>query len=93
MITCRELAELLFDFASGQLPPEHRGQVEQHLRLCPSCVAYVESYRLTIRMTRRLGRPPLPHRLTQRLRELLEGGRTAPGREGQGGPAPEEKGR
>ncbi len=91
MITCRELAELLFDFASGQLPLERRGQVEQHLRLCSSCVAYVESYHLTVRMTRRLGHPPLPHRLTQRLQALLEGDPV--GGAGQGGPAPDEGGK
>jgi len=74
MITCRELAELLFDFTYGQLPLEHRERVEQHLGLCSSCVAYVESYRLTIQLTRQLSRTPLPPHLAQQLRALLEEG-------------------
>jgi anti-sigma factor RsiW len=72
MITCRELAELLFDFTCGQLPSEHRERVEQHLCRCSSCVAYVESYYLTIQMTRQLSGAPLPPHLTQRLRVLLK---------------------
>ncbi len=74
MITCRELAEHLFDFAAGQLPAEVREHLEYHLHLCPSCVAYLESYRLTIRMTRQLPRSPLPSRLAEQLRALLEDG-------------------
>ena len=40
MITCRELAESLFDLTSGELAAAHREQVEEHVRLCPSCLAY-----------------------------------------------------
>ncbi len=88
MITCRELVELLFDFDSGQLPADRRGHVEEHLRLCPSCVAYLEGYRLTIQMTRQLPRPPLPAGLLRQLRALLEEGRRSQRTEAQGGPHP-----
>ena len=60
MITCRELVELLIDFVSDELPEGHRARVEQHLAHCPPCVAYLESYQLTIKMTRRLPATPLP---------------------------------
>jgi anti-sigma factor RsiW len=73
MITCRELADLLIDFSSGDLSPEHREHVEAHLGHCPSCVAYLEGYRLTIEMARELPRPPLPPNLARQLRALLEG--------------------
>jgi anti-sigma factor RsiW len=72
MITCRELAELLIDFVAGELSPERRAQLEQHLQCCPPCVAYVETYRLTITLTRRLPCAPLPPQLEQRLRAVLE---------------------
>jgi anti-sigma factor RsiW len=72
MITCRELAELLIDFVSDELPAEHRVRIEQHLKLCPPCVAYLESYQITIRMTRRLPCEPLPPELEKRLRAAFE---------------------
>jgi anti-sigma factor RsiW len=72
MITCRQLAELLIDFVSGSLPPDHQQRVEQHLHDCPPCVTYLETYKLTIQMTRQLPCQPLPPALVQRLREILE---------------------
>jgi anti-sigma factor RsiW len=71
MITCRELVELLIDFVSDELPPEHRARVEHHLNGCPCCVTYVETYRLTIRLTRQLPCAPLPGPLRQRLEAAL----------------------
>jgi anti-sigma factor RsiW len=72
MITCREIAELLIDFISGDLPAEHRERIERHLRCCPPCVAYVQSYQLTIKLTRQLPCEPLPPELDRRLRAVLE---------------------
>ncbi len=72
MITCRELAESLFDLTSGELAAAHREQVEDHVRLCPSCLAYQESYRVTIQLARQLVHQPLPPELARRLQGLLE---------------------
>ena len=77
MMTCRELAELLIDFVSGDLPDDHRSRLENHLAICPPCVAYLETYRLTIQLTRRLpANDPLPPECEKRLRAALasEGG-------------------
>jgi anti-sigma factor RsiW len=71
MMTCRDLTDLLLEIAAGELLPEQRDHVEEHLRVCPSCVAYVESYRLTIHLAQQLPRAPVPPQLMQRLRVLL----------------------
>ena len=71
MMTCRELIEVLFEFESGELPEEHRERVAQHLCQCSSCVAFVESYRLTIQLPRRLPRPKMPEELEERLQAIL----------------------
>lgn len=72
MITCRELAELLCDFLANELPPHHCEAIEQHLGFCQPCVHFVQSYQVTIQVTRRLSTPPLPEHLAQRLRELMD---------------------
>ena len=72
MITCRELAEFLFDLVSGQLPAERQELVERHLLSCSSCAAYADSYRLTMTLARELRSQPLPPDLAQQLRLLLE---------------------
>jgi anti-sigma factor RsiW len=71
MMTCRKLVELLIDFVSGELPPEHRALAEKHLSTCPPCVAYLHSYQVTIRLTRQLPCHPLPASLKERLMEAL----------------------
>ncbi len=72
MMNCRELAELLIDFVSGELPDDQRARIEHHLRGCSPCVHYVETYRLTIQLTRRLPCKPLPPELEYRLRVVVE---------------------
>jgi anti-sigma factor RsiW len=72
MITCRQLIELLIDYISDELQPEHRALVEKHLCLCPPCVHYVETYQLTIKMTRQLPCAPIPKGLHERLLASLQ---------------------
>ena len=76
MISCRQLAELLLDFVNGELPPELHEHVKEHLEWCPPCVTYVETYQLTIRLTRHLPCEPLPEELKQRLQAALESRRS-----------------
>jgi anti-sigma factor RsiW len=50
--TCREVLEFLGDYVADELPPERREAFERHLARCTSCVAYLASYRETIRAVR-----------------------------------------
>ncbi len=72
MITCRQLVELLIDFVDNQLPAELRECVDHHLRDCSSCVAYVESYRWIVQLTRQLPCAPLPLELQALLQGILK---------------------
>ena len=46
--TCKQLIDFLDDYIAGDLPPDRIEGFEWHLARCPSCVAYVASYRETI---------------------------------------------
>lgn len=52
-MTCRELADFIADYLSGELPDETRQQFEEHLRLCPNCERYLAIYREAVRLGRR----------------------------------------
>jgi predicted anti-sigma-YlaC factor YlaD len=71
-VDCRKLAELLIDFVSGECAEETRLHIEEHLGHCPPCVIYVETYRLTIQMTRKLPPVPMPPQLADRLWRVVE---------------------
>jgi anti-sigma factor RsiW len=51
-MTCRELAEFLIDYVSGDLPESTRGVFEAHLAVCRDCRNYLDSYRKTIALSK-----------------------------------------
>jgi anti-sigma factor RsiW len=61
MMTGRDLVERPLEFVADELPPEDRSRCEAHLRGCPSCAAYSESYQFVIRLGRSLNGDPLPY--------------------------------
>lgn len=56
-ITCNEVITFLLAYLSGELAPEKEHEFERHLGVCPSCVAYIKTYRTTVQ----LGRAALVH--------------------------------
>lgn len=48
-MTCRECAEFLGDYLSGELALDVRATFERHLTRCSNCETYVEQYRVTIK--------------------------------------------
>jgi anti-sigma factor RsiW len=70
-VDCRQLCDLLFDYVNGDLPPEKVALLEEHLRLCPPCVVHVETYRVTVTLTRKLRCQALSPECEKRLREAL----------------------
>ena len=51
-MTCREFAEFMADYLSGELAAETRAQFDRHLDVCPNCVAYLSNYRDTVALGR-----------------------------------------
>jgi anti-sigma factor RsiW len=49
-MNCRQFTEFLHEFLLGNLPAEERAEFEKHLAECPSCIAYLDSYRKTIQL-------------------------------------------
>jgi anti-sigma factor RsiW len=62
-ITCEEVITFLLEYLAQDLPPEESIEFERHLSICPSCVAYLKSYKETVRLGRDAlaggdGKPP-----------------------------------
>jgi anti-sigma factor RsiW len=52
-MTCRELADFIADYLSGEIPDETRRRFDHHLSLCPNCVNYLALYKTTVELGRR----------------------------------------
>jgi anti-sigma factor RsiW len=50
--TCRDATDLLLDFINGELNPETNIEFEKHLGVCPDCVAFLNTYKKTIELTK-----------------------------------------
>jgi anti-sigma factor RsiW len=51
-MTCQEIIDFLMRYLDGELADEERRILEEHLGECPPCVAYLETYRQTIQVSR-----------------------------------------
>ncbi|MGH7393390.1 MAG: anti-sigma factor family protein [Candidatus Rokuibacteriota bacterium] len=82
-IECRQIAELLADYIDGTLPKHTTELIEWHIDGCAPCVAFLNTYRSTIRSARTLPDTPMPAELKKRLLSVLRGsgaGRRPPDR-------------
>lgn len=70
-MTCRETIELLADYLEATLSPDILEQLEAHLRDCPPCIAYLNTYRLTRDVAARASQATMPDEMKARLRVFL----------------------
>ena len=49
-MNCKEFADFLIDYIDGNLPEQEAAAFDDHLRLCPPCVHYLESYKRCIEL-------------------------------------------
>ena len=68
---CREIANLLVDYMAGELNTEIVAAFEAHLRLCPDCVAFLNTYKKTVQTTRSLRFEDIPTEIEKRVRRFL----------------------
>jgi anti-sigma factor RsiW len=68
-MNCREFIEFLIDYTTGELADPQKAEFDAHMRECPDCVAYLENYRTTIRLSRDAlrGDEPLPADVPDKL--------------------------
>ena len=52
-MTCREFADFLGDYFSGELEVSVLSGFERHLQLCPNCRRYLRSYEETVKLGKR----------------------------------------
>jgi hypothetical protein len=51
-VTCAQAVALLADYISGELKAADRLALESHQQICADCVAFMQTYRKTIELSR-----------------------------------------
>jgi anti-sigma factor RsiW len=70
-ITCEQVTALLIDYVAGDLDPATILVLEQHVQNCPDCIAFLRTYRESIRLTRTLRYEDIPGELQDRVHAIL----------------------
>ena len=71
MLTCRQIAELLYEYLTGEMPAERARELEMHLTGCVDCYRYLDQYRKVIALGQKLPPEPMPDELVRRLRSMV----------------------
>jgi hypothetical protein len=82
--TCREVVAFLADYLARDLGSDERSRLEGHLTGCAECLAYLRSYRATVRSVRNLcgdDDAPLADVPDELLRSIVAARRRPPGGE------------
>lgn len=82
-MNCREFVDFLMSYLEGELEAEPTRVFEDHMRLCPPCLTYLDTYRDTIRLGKLACRDELERSLEeppeQLIRAILAARREMPG--------------
>jgi len=70
-MTCQDAIALLSEYLEGVLGTDLLADLERHLAECAPCVAYVNTFRATRRLTAEVARVEMPDEMKARLRNFL----------------------
>jgi len=72
MSLCQDFRACLYDFTSGELPPQRAELFARHLTVCAACAAELSTYRRAIEAGKHLKDVPPPAQVLERLRQALK---------------------
>ena len=70
-LTCQQVADVIVEYVIGEMEAGVRTAFERHLSLCTDCVAFLNTYRETIRATRTVRHETLSAEMLTRVQQFL----------------------
>jgi hypothetical protein len=69
--SCKEIAELVYDYLNDKLSRAVKRDFQQHLRLCPDCVSFLNTYKKTVAVTRSVDPEAIPPKVRDNILSFL----------------------
>jgi hypothetical protein len=68
--TCKQMTDLVFRYLNKTLGPRVKRDFDQHLRICPDCVAFLNTYAKTVALTRSVRAEDMPAKVRNNILEF-----------------------
>ena len=69
--TCKEITDLIFGYLNDQLSPRVKRDFQRHLRICPDCVNFLNTYQKTASVTRSIRPEEIPSKVRSNILDFL----------------------
>jgi anti-sigma factor (TIGR02949 family) len=70
-MTCKDAIELFSEYLEAAVDADTLARLEEHLRDCPPCIAYLNTFRRSRELAREASQVEMPPELKRRLRQFL----------------------
>jgi anti-sigma factor RsiW len=68
---CKQLTDLLYDYVNGNLSRNIKRDFQQHLRICPDCVRFLNTYKKTVTVAGTVHAEKIPAKVKDNILEFL----------------------
>ena len=69
--TCKQITDLVYGYLNDKLTPTIKSAFQRHLRVCPDCVNFLNTYKKTVGITRSLRAEDLPMKVRKIILDFL----------------------
>jgi hypothetical protein len=69
--SCKEITDLIFGYLNDRLSPAVKRDFERHLRICPDCVNFLNTYKKTADVTRSISPEEIPPGIRENILDFL----------------------
>jgi hypothetical protein len=70
-LTCQQVTDILVDYVTEEMAPTLRAVFEAHLHSCADCLAFLNTYKETVRATRTVRAEDIPDDLLNRVQQFV----------------------
>jgi Putative zinc-finger len=69
--SCKNMTDLIFNYVTDKLGPSLKDEFERHLKICPDCVNFLNTYRMTVTRTKSLQPAAVPVKVRKNVLAFL----------------------
>jgi anti-sigma factor RsiW len=69
--SCKKITDLILNHLTGRLSPALKREFERHLRICPDCVSFLNTYKNTVALTGSLDAREIPQNVRKNVLAFL----------------------